>query len=81
MTNPYTSNANFVLHMHVIYIARTGYQQLEYEKSLKTYHNSPAYLAYIAAKNKAVGKGNSSTGCMQNIVYANLFKLSSKIIV
>ncbi|CAB3225305.1 unnamed protein product [Arctia plantaginis] len=28
--------------------------RLEYEKSLKTYHNSPAYLAYIAAKNKAV---------------------------
>jgi SWI/SNF-related matrix-associated actin-dependent regulator of chromatin subfamily E protein 1 len=33
--------------------------QLEYEKSLKTYHNSPAYLAFIAAKNR--GKtGNES---------------------
>lgn len=26
---------------------------MEYEKALKNYHNSPAYLNYIAAKNKA----------------------------
>lgn len=29
------------------------FAQLEYEKALKNYHNSPAYLNYIAAKNKA----------------------------
>lgn len=26
--------------------------QVEYEKTLKTYHSSPAYLAYVAAKSK-----------------------------
>lgn len=32
--------------------------QVEYDKNLKTYHNSPAYLAFIAAKNR--GKSGMS---------------------
>lgn len=34
-----------------------SYLQAEYDKALKAYHNSPAFLQYLAAKNKA--KANS----------------------
>ena len=30
--------------------------QVDYEKSLKIYHNTPAYLAYMAAKSKKTGR-------------------------
>ncbi|RZC41294.1 SWI/SNF-related matrix-associated actin-dependent regulator of chromatin subfamily E member 1 [Asbolus verrucosus] len=34
------------------YVEEYESEKLEYEKTLKTYHNSPAYLAFIAAKNR-----------------------------
>lgn len=37
------------------YIGSRLFLQIEYEKSLKVYHNTPAYLAYMAAKSKKSG--------------------------
>ena len=34
------------------YVNEYEAEKLEYEKSLKAYHNSPAYLSYMAVKNK-----------------------------
>lgn len=37
--------------------------QVEYEKQLKTYHSSPAYLAYLSAKSKSK-TGTSDLNCL-----------------
>lgn len=36
-----------------IFIDEYDIEKSEYEKSMKTYHSSPAYLQFLAAKNKA----------------------------
>lgn len=37
------------------------YSQVEYDKNLKVYHSSPAFLAYLSAKNKAKAANDSDT--------------------
>ncbi|KAL0272888.1 UNVERIFIED_CONTAM: hypothetical protein PYX00_005706 [Menopon gallinae] len=39
--------------MKTEYVEEYDMEKIEYEKALRHYHNSPAYLSYIAAKNKA----------------------------
>lgn len=40
------------------YITEYEAEKLEYEKNLKAYHSSPAYLAYLTAKNKSKPGGD-----------------------
>lgn len=39
--------------LYLMYLIFILYQlQVEYDKNLKAYHNSPAYMSFISAKNK-----------------------------